>query len=58
MLDLNAILDHDMLEDIELPIDHDFIIGFLAPYFPHLEISVLQACLSDVISAQSMKMRE
>ena len=57
MFDLNTILDHVTLEDAELPIDHDFIIRFLAPYFPHLEASELEACLAEVISAQSAKPR-
>ncbi|MEI7601495.1 MAG: hypothetical protein WCJ41_19540 [Aestuariivirga sp.] len=55
MFDLNTIFDQVVLEDIELPIDHDFIIRFLAPYFPDLEISELEARLSEVISAQSTK---
>lgn len=51
MLDLSALLDDITFDEPQLEVDRDFIIRFLAPYFPHLDTSELEAKLTDVMSS-------
>lgn len=54
-LDLDALLEHISLEDIDLPIDLEFISNFLGPYFPDLSPSDLAAKIAEVIAAERAK---
>lgn len=57
MFDWDSILEDIALEDGELLIDHGFIVGFLAPYFPDMDPSELEATLTEVISVDLAKPR-
>ena len=55
MLDLSSLLEHIPLEDVDLPIDPDFISSFLSPYFPEMPQSELAARIAEVIDAEKGK---
>lgn len=55
MCDLNSLLKHISLEDIDLPIDPDFISNFLSPYFPDMSAADLAAKIAEVIAAEEAK---
>lgn len=52
MFDIDALLETIPLEEVDLSIDHDFIVDFLAPYFPHLATTDLRATLSRLIMVE------
>lgn len=52
MLDLSSVLEHIALEDIDLPIDQDFISKFLEPYFPDISQAELADKVAEVIAAE------
>ena len=53
MFDLSSALQHIPLEDIELPVDPEFIANFLRPYFPDIPAEELAAKVAEVISSGS-----
>lgn len=54
MFDLSSVLEHISLEDIELPVDAEFIENFLRPHFPDIPPEELAAKVAEVISSGSL----
>lgn len=52
MFDIDAVLESIPFDDADLAIDHDFIVDFLAPYFPHMATTDLRATLSELIVSE------
>lgn len=52
MFNIDAVFEIIPLEEVDMSIDHDFIVDFLAPYFPHMATADLRATLSKLIMTE------
>lgn len=55
MFDLDVVLEQIPPEDIDMPIDVEFISSFLGPFFPNMPPADLAAKVAEVVSSERLK---